>query len=358
MRILMIFIWLVTLLRVNIQAQDGVITINADDPPALSEPSRELATAPVSPNSLGGMSPGSMGMGNAGPGGGGGGPGYTFTWIPSQAIAGHQTNLQVVQQNLSFGFPVYRSDNQMVLLTTRVQNTSNQTDAFLPQSLRPMPEQLWNISMGAMYLRKLESGSNLGMMATLGSASDRPFHELRDYAPMFMAFYRLPVRERDAWMFSVFYSPVSELVFPVPGVSYLYQPSDDFRMNIGIPFSLMYQPCDDLTLELNYMVLRTVSAQSTLKLTDTWSTYLRYAWANQSWFLSDREEDRERLFSYDMRLMAGIRYALTERLQFDLGAGYVFDRFYFTSTKSSDMEHDRLAISSGPIAALSLLVRF
>lgn len=347
MRQCLVLLFVVTLSAKTLAQTTDIVKTDDDPPFALEE---KPATPP--PPDMSGMGRGGMG------GPGGGAPGYTITWIPTQQVEGQQTNLQMVQQNLSFGYPVYRGEGQMVLLNGRVQNTFNQTDAILPQSQRPLPEQLWNVSVGAMYIRQFEGGSSLGVMANLGSASDRPFNELRDYSPMMLAFYRLPVRERDAWMFSLMYSPVGEIAFPLPGVSYQYQPSDNFRMNIGVPFSMMYRPCEELTLDFNYMLLRTISAQATWKLTELWSVYARYAWASQSWFLSDRIEDRERLFYYDMRLMAGARYAITDRLQLDLSAGYVFDRFYFTGTKSSDMQNDRLDVGSGLVTTLSLQVRF
>ena len=57
------------------------------------------------------------------------------------------------------------------------------------------------------------------------------------------------------------YSPTSELPFPIPGVAYVWQPADNFRMNIGVPFMVMYRPVDDLTLDFSYMLVRTVHAR-------------------------------------------------------------------------------------------------
>lgn len=296
-------------------------------------------------------------MGMGGPGGGGA-PGYSITWMPAQQVQGQATNLEVIQQSINAGFPIYRDGPDMLILNTRLQSTWLPGQAILPDSLRPLPEQLWNISVGTMYIRQFEGGSSLGVMASLGSASDKPFNQLRDYSPMMLAFYRMPVRERDAWMFSLMYSPIGELNFPLPGVSYLYQPSDNFRMNIGVPFSMMYRPVDDVTIDFSYMLLRTINLQATWRMTDCWSFYARYAWGNQSWFLSERIEDRERLFMYDMRLLGGVRYALTDKINLDAGVGYVFDRFFFTATKSSDMDHDRINLAPGMMATLSLQLRF
>ena len=335
---------------VQVSAQTSEASIVTQEQPIRDEPA---LTPPSASNNMPGM-----GMGNTGMGGPGGAPGYSVTWMPAQQVQGQPTNLEVIQQSLNAGFPLYRQDGNMVLLTTRLSSTLLQSQAVMPDSHQPLPEQLWNISLGAMYIRKFDGGSSLGVMGSLGSASDKPFNQLRDYSPMLLAFYRLPVREYDAWMFSLMYSPVGEINFPIPGVSYQYQPSDNFRMNIGIPFSLMYRPLDDVTIDVSYMILRTINAQVNWKLTDCWNVYGKYSWGNQSWFLADRTEDRERLFMYDMRLMGGVRYALTDKLNFDVGIGYVFDRFFFTGTKSNEMQHDRIDLAPGLIATLSLQLRF
>lgn len=343
------------ILAMHFFIMEKVAAQTVDEPARVEEPpvSQEAVVTPAT--KLPAL-PG--GMGNMGMGGPGGAPGYSVTWMPAQQVQGQPTNLEVIQQSLNAGFPLYKEGGNMLLLTTRLQNMMLQSQAQLPAFHQPLPDEFWNISLGTMYLRQFEDGSSVGALASLGSASDKPFNQLRDYSPMLMAFYRLPVREHDAWMFSLMYSPVGEINFPIPGVSYQYQPSDNFRMNIGIPFSIMYKPYDDVTIDFSYMLLRTINAQATCKVTDCLSVYGRYSWGSQSWFLAERTEDRERFFMYDMRLLAGVKYALTDKLNIDVSGGYVFDRFFFTGTNSNDMQQNRIDIAPGLMATLSLQLRF
>jgi len=51
----------------------------------------------------------------------------------------------------------------------------------------------------------------------------------------------------------------------IPGVAYFYAPSDNFHMNIGLPFSMMYRPIDRLTLEASYMPIHTIHAKAKYK---------------------------------------------------------------------------------------------
>ena len=39
---------------------------------------------------------------------------------------------------------------------------------------------------------------------------------------------------------------MSEIQFPIPSVSYSYNPSDQFHVNIGLPFLFIYKPTDQL----------------------------------------------------------------------------------------------------------------
>jgi hypothetical protein len=83
-------------------------------------------------------------------------------------------------------------------------------------------------------------------MLRVGSPSDQPFGAFRDLTATLLGFVTIP-SDRDAWSFSLFYSPTSQLVFPIPGVAYVWRPSDQFQANLGIPFSLHYRPTETLT---------------------------------------------------------------------------------------------------------------
>src|SRR5262249_50746848 len=139
----------------------------------------------------------------------------------------------------------------------------------------------------------------------------------------------------------------SELAIPLPGVAYIWQPSECFRVNIGLPFQLMYRPIDDLTFDLSYMLLTTIHARATYRLCHPLRVFVGYDWGNESYFLADRLSEKDRFLSYDQRLTAGLQYHVTRNFALELSGGYAFDRFYFQGQHFSDRHHDRVDVGDG-----------
>jgi hypothetical protein len=62
------------------------------------------------------------------------------------------------------------------------------TDAVLPDSGRPIPDQLWLIETGFMHVRPLAAGGSIGGNFLFGSASDRTYSAGRDLTLMTVGF--------------------------------------------------------------------------------------------------------------------------------------------------------------------------
>ncbi len=197
-----------------------------------------------------------------------------------------------------------------------------------------------------------------GGSLSVGSASDKPFHSINEMTVGVNAFLRVPQGDHNAWLFSLSYSPTSELPFPIPGVAYIYQPSDYLRINIGLPFAVWYRPWDDLTLELSYMLLRTVHARAAYRVCAPVRVYAGFDWSNESYFLADRNDENDRFFYYEKRLSAGVQVFLRRQALLDISGGYVFDRFYFQGHQYNDRNHDRIDVGSGPLLGLRFELRY
>jgi len=126
------------------------------------------------------------------PGGNEGGPGYFLQYQPMADVAGQETELGFIRQQLRFGAPIYRDEINTIILNGAVQNHLFQGSAVFPDSGQAFPESLWNIRLSTMYLRKLEDGWMLGMMGGVTIASDEPFTQSRDVNANVMAFLRVP----------------------------------------------------------------------------------------------------------------------------------------------------------------------
>ena len=79
---------------------------------------------------------------------------------------------------------------------------------------------------------------------------------------------RVPQGEHNAWIFSVSYSPTSELNFPIPGVAFSYNPSPQFHANIGVPFHMTWRPTDDWQFQASYMLIRTIHVKSQYRIAE------------------------------------------------------------------------------------------
>ena len=77
---------------------------------------------------------------------------------------------------------------------------------------------------GCSYVRQLGDGWMAGGGVSIGSASDHPFATIHEMNFGMNAMLRLPQGEHNAWIFSLMYSPTSELNFPMPGVAFSYNP--------------------------------------------------------------------------------------------------------------------------------------
>jgi hypothetical protein len=283
---------------------------------------------------------------------------YHASWFPDQPIVGQPTNLGFVREDFLLSAPVWHTPTDQLTLRVNVRNETFHTLAILPDTKQPFPQDLWNVQMGANYTHRFDNGWVAGGMLSFGSASDKPFHSIDEMTVGVMAFLRVPSGEHNAWLFSLMYSPTSQLAFPVPGVAYFWQPSDQFFATIGLPLQLVYRPLDDLMFDVSYMLLTTVHAGATYRLTPALFLHAAFDWQNESYFLADRTDRQQRLFYYDKLLSAGVRYNVSAHASLDLTAGYVFDRFYFEGRQLSDSHFNRIDVGDGPFVSFQAQFRW
>jgi hypothetical protein len=305
------------------------------------------------------------GFGNlSGPGGGQFGlaqPMNNFRVLvaPDAHVVGQRANLDLLQTDLSLAVPAWRDPCNTLLVTANVLNESMAPGGIaLPVTGQAFPSELWNIRMGLTYRYQFDNGWNAGLSVGAGSASDRPFHSINEITENISTFLRIPSGDHNAWLFSLSYSPNSQLNFPIPGVAYLWQPSDTFRASLGVPFQVMYRPIDDLTLDFSYMLLTTVHARATYRLCRPLRIYTGFDWENESYWLADRPDVKDRFFYYDKRLSAGLQLAVGTNCLLDLSGGYLFDRYYAEAQSVSLNPPNRIDVSDGPYLGLQGRVRW
>jgi hypothetical protein len=287
-------------------------------------------------------------------------PGYGVSWVPAQPVAGQTTDLAVLRQDLSLFAPIYRQGADTAAVGVGVHNSLFWTDAVLPTSHRPFPDQLWDIEAGLSYSHQWDNGWTTGVTVTAGSASDRPFEHGDALVGSLTVYNAFPAEGRDAWVLGATYAPASETPYPLPIAFYYWQPSDDVQVGIGLPFFLRWHFLPEWTLEGLWVPIRTVSARVTWSNPERpgFKAYGAFDWSNESYLLSDRIDNGDRFFAYEKRLSAGVQLDMPYKLRLDLSAGYLFDRFYFQGQKYGDRNRDRVNVGSGLFGAVQLRLQF
>ena len=261
-----------------------------------------------------------------------------------------------LQASLAVPLYIEPTGRSIWIAMTNLEHLELGGNAILPDSLTPLPTDLWKITVGVLHSREFDNGWRGGLMLNVGAASDEPFAGIRDMTLTTLGFLTVPAGPRDAWSFSLFYSPTSQLPFPIPGIAYVWRPGEQFSANIGIPFSLRYQPTETFCFTASYLPLTNVTLRASQQLATYWNLYAGYQITNETYWLSDRVNSHDRLYLFDQRAAIGLERDLPFGFSVDLSAAYVFDRRIFQAESFSGDRRDVIAIDAGP--AVSLLLRW
>jgi hypothetical protein len=291
--------------------------------------------------------------------GGGGPPGYSAAWYPSRGLRDQRADLGFVRQSLNLGVPVWRAGGDTLILTASVRNTALDTDAVLPETGRAFPDPLWSVSVGATYMHRFENGWSGGVMLGVGSASDKPFDSIREMTANLGGFLRVPVKDgRDSWQFSLFYMAGGAVNFPLPGVAYNWNPSERFRMSIGLPLSVFWQPTDDLTFTASYVPLFNINARIAYRVAPAVRAFAAYEFVNESYFLAGRADRQDRFFVFEQRLVSGLQWEPRKAVRVEVNGGYSFGRRYGEGQSQFGSLRDEVNVRPGPFLGAHLGLRF
>ena len=275
-------------------------------------------------------------------------------WAARVPVSGQDATLGMNAEFVRLGVPLGmpREGRPLWIGIAKFGRLELATDAILPDSGGAVPDQLWLVETGVTHVRPLDGvvpgGGTLGGTFLFGSASDRPYAAGRDLTLMAIAFYNRPAANaRDEWNFSVFYSPTSQLPYPLPGIAYAWRPDDSFEAKLGAPAAVEWRPDDDWTLSFNWFPLVNVNATIRRRLDDRTALVASYRTDTQIYFLADRVRDDERFYVFDQRATAGIERALGGGFSLECMASYLFDRTLFQGTSFSSGRTDVVTFDPG-----------
>jgi hypothetical protein len=282
------------------------------------------------------------------------------TYYPDERVKGQGTKLGIVETRLSLTGPLWQTPTDELSFSASARLQDLDTDAVLPATDVRLPGELWEIRFGPTYRHKFDNGWIGGVNLSVGSSSDQPFASLDEITVRGTAFLRVPHAERNAWLFTLNYTNYSDFLggVPVPGVNYVYSPSDRFTLVVGFPFnSMQWQPTDKLSVQLTYLPVRTVRARVTYQLFQPLRVYAGFDWDNDWYLRAGRHVKDHRLFYYEKRLTGGVRFDL-RHVGVEVSGGYAFDRFYFEGDSYRDRNENRIDVDAGPFVVGRVMVRF
>ena len=281
-------------------------------------------------------------------------------WAPATPVVGQGATLSMNAEFARVGMPLVipQEGEPLWLGIAKFGRLELATEAVLPDSGERVPSQLWLVETGVTHIRPQDDGGTLGGTFLFGTASDRPYAAGRDLTLMAIAFWQTPAANgRDDWSFSVFYSPTSQLPYPMPGVAYVWKPDDTLEAKIGLPGGIEYRPDDDWELSLTYTPLVNVAAVARRHLSDTASLFATYRTDTQIYFLADRLIDDDRFYVFDQRAALGLERRLAGGFSVESTVSYLFDRTLFQGTSFFSGRRDVIDFDPGIALAVQLLWR-
>lgn len=280
--------------------------------------------------------------------------GISAFWSPEQNVRGGG-DFSMSGQSANLGFPVSVVEGHGAWIAiANVSRLEISTSATLPQSGLAVPDELWSLQAGALHMRELGDGWTAGGMLLVGSASDEPFEHGRDLTFTAVGFLNVPSYESNEWRFSVFYSPTSQLPYPIPGIAYVWRPDERWDISIGVPLSATYRPTESLTLQASWRPLTNVEATATQELAGGWSLSGGYRTKTETFWLAERIDDEDRLFLFDQRLFVGLGKEVFGGARLEVGGAYLFDRRLFQADDFAGSRADGLGIEPGFLGTVQL----
>lgn len=280
--------------------------------------------------------------------------GLSFRWYPGQLIREQGTDFQMNVYEVNLGYPVYRTQRGVWILTSQIEAWTFNTGARLLDSNVDFPNELWTVDLGAIYSHQFDNGWEGMTRVAIGTASDRPFHSSRDLTFFFLGSMRIPTSTGNAWRFSILSmtnSPLGQYV-PIPGISYEFKASETLSGNIGVPAWIEWTPTPEQSFSIAYLPMVNLQVQYRQKINPWHTLWLGYDSTSQSWLRDARERHADQFFFFEQRVGGGWQLQLTQTLGIQATAGYAFGRRFGEGETYDDLPTNNVHIRPGPYVGI------
>ncbi|MCX7803927.1 MAG: hypothetical protein N3A38_01935 [Planctomycetota bacterium] len=251
------------------------------------------------------------------------------------------------------------------------------TDAVLPGSGDPFPDELWDPRIGTVLRVAADKDLSIGGNLEVSSPCDRPFAGIRETVFRAGVFGSVEIDEHWSVTMALYYSNDRELFFkvprykeavrhlPVPAVRLCYRRGRDLAVSAGPGFAgVFWAPGGNFEVEASYAMIRNVRASVGWRPVEELKLYGGFEWSNRHFYRHDRRRDEDRLWYYEKRAEIGVRWharpgrCASSSVFLDAAGGYAFDRFWFEGEDYRDRMRDRFRLQDVPFVRLKLGVSF
>ena len=282
---------------------------------------------------------------------------YTAEGYPTRRVRGQAAEFGYASHDLKLTLPLLEGPGFDWSLSTKLEALDINTGVKLPGFAEAFPEDLWDISLGTAYRRRLDDGWTVGVSGGLGSASDAPFAGAGETTFTSTGFVRIPSGDNDAWLMMLHFRTELDRLRGaplLPGAGYHWVRDERFQALVGLPYAwAQYAPVEPLTFSAMGGPFR-ARAKGSYALTDDLKLYAAYDWSGRRFVRHDRRHGNERLFFYGQSVSTGLRWQFGEHLSIDAGGGYAFDRFIFEGKGYHNRHDRRFRIGDTPFVALQV----
>jgi hypothetical protein len=216
----------------------------------------------------------------------------------------------------------------------------------------------YNILFGGSYRHYFKDDKSLGVMASIGSSSDKPFKDNRDGTILINSTYQLT----DKWVLLGNYSNNRTFLnnVPLPGFIYIREQSRESSVMLGFPFVYILKPFLNDRFSFKYIGILPYNHRVRLiynRLT-VFRPYIGIEQGPVVFFESNRSSDGLRTFWFERKSMIGIEKSFGPFLKVDFQFGNSFNREYFNARSYSRRHSNVQKIHDGTYGALNLKSSF
>ncbi len=231
----------------------------------------------------------------------------------------------------------------------RAERVAIATGARLPGSGAAVPGALWDVRAEAGYRRFHAPGRAAGIALRAASPSDRPFGSWAETGLGATAHVRVPGGKHRSWIFLLDYASRRSFLagVPLPGIAWVYAPSRDRLVVLGVPFSLVrLRLAGTATLEASYLPPRQGAVRLGLDLPRALEPFVAFRAQRDAFLRAGREAEDDRLQYRALLGEAGLRWTPRPAWSVEAAARYAFERSLGESDRL-DGGRERVDIEDG-----------